>query len=154
MSLALALAKAKKLYVPKDNVEAALKRAIGPASGDVLQEVTYEVLGPSGIPCLIDCVTDNPTRTIARVKEMLNKYGGRMADVRYMFEPKSVISCTPLEGLTFDEIFELAIEGGAEDVETLDDGVLEVHTSDSRLTQTNFYPLLFRSLLLLLSCTP
>ncbi|EJT96823.1 YebC-like protein [Dacryopinax primogenitus] len=129
VSLQLILAKAKRLGVPRDNIESALKRAAGSDSKDAMQEVTYEVLGPGGVPCIIDCITDNPTRTIMRVKEQLNKFGGRLADVKYLFEEKAVFRCEPKEGQTFDDIFELAVDGGAEDVvQTEEDNEIEVRS--------------------------
>ncbi|KZP01247.1 DUF28-domain-containing protein [Calocera viscosa TUFC12733] len=122
VSLQLVLAKAKKLGVPKDNVEAALKRASGQDSKESMQEVTYEALGPGGVPCIIECMTDNSTRTVMRVKEMLNRFGGRLADVKYLFVEKAVFRVEPKDGQTFDEIFELALEGGAEDVVPTEEG--------------------------------
>ncbi|KZT51002.1 YebC-like protein [Calocera cornea HHB12733] len=140
VTLQMALARAKKLGVPKDNVEAALKRASGQDAKDALQEVTYEALGPGGVPCLMyvyyaqssmhddpdtsnrECMTDNPTRTVMRVKEMLNRYGGRLAEVKYLFESKAIFRVEPKKGQTFDEVFELALEGGAEDVVQDEDG--------------------------------
>jgi len=81
-----------------------------------MEEVTFEALGPSGVPYLIVCVTDNNARTVASIRQILSKHAGRLADVKYLFEEKGVIRLRLKEGQTFEEVFELAVDGGAEDV--------------------------------------
>jgi len=97
-----------------------------------MQVVTYEAFGPGQVACMIECVTDNPNRTVQRVKEQVNKHGGRMADVRYLFRAKSIFRLTPVEGESFEHVFWLALEGGAEEVRPiLGSDEIEIHAPSS-----------------------
>ncbi|GMK57548.1 hypothetical protein CspeluHIS016_0403820 [Cutaneotrichosporon spelunceum] len=127
--LAKALAAAKAAGVPKDNVERAFARARKIADGTG-KSVTFEAVAAGGkVALMVECVTENPSRTAGRVKEMLSKGGARISPVGFMFERKGVVRLSPIEGqedATFDNLFEAALEGGAEDVASVEgeDGMM------------------------------
>lgn len=119
-TLRLAVDKARTANMPKDNIQRAINRGTG--EGDdvaALEEITYEGYAPSGVAVLVDCVTDNKNRTLAEVKHTFSKFGGSLASagsVTWQFDQKGYISITA-EGVDFDEVFMVAAEAGAEDVE-------------------------------------
>ncbi|MGB3256652.1 MAG: YebC/PmpR family DNA-binding transcriptional regulator [Ornithinimicrobium sp.] len=119
-----AVQKAKKTSVPNDNIERALKRGSGAEAGGAAYEaLTYEGYAPGGVALLIECLTDNKNRAVMEVRTSLTRNGGAMADsgsVAYLFNRKGVV-LVPREGHTEDEILEIVLEAGAEDVITLDD---------------------------------
>ena len=83
--------KAHSFNMPKDNIERAIKRGTGQIEGEQIEEITYEAYGPSGIALIIEIITDNRNRTIAEIKHILNKFGGKLAEagsVKYMFDRK------------------------------------------------------------------
>jgi len=120
--LRLAVQNAKSVNMPKDRIEAAIKRASEKDSSDY-EEVTYQGYGPHGIGIIVDCATDNTTRTVANVRSYFNKYGGSLGktgSLDYMFEKKCVFRING-EGLDAEELeFEL-IDFGAEEVEKYTD---------------------------------
>lgn len=122
-ALRLAVEKARAANMPKDNIERAIQRGTGEGSDSgELEEITYEGYGPHGVAILVDVVTDNKNRSLAEVKHVFSRSGGSMASVGsvlWQFEQKGLIS-VDAEGVNFDELFLLAAEAGAEDVE--DDG--------------------------------
>lgn len=127
--LRLALDKANAANVPKDNIERAIKRASGDAEGQVMEEVTYEGYGTSGVAVLVECITDNRNRTVAEVRHAFSKHGGNLGadgSVAYLFNRVGQI------GLSADNdeehVIEVALESGAEDVVRDDDGNFEVIT--------------------------
>jgi YebC/PmpR family DNA-binding regulatory protein len=126
--LRLAVDKAKAQSMPKDNIDRALKRASGEGKeGEVYEEVFYEGYGPNGVAIIVQCVTENRNRTVAEIRHMLTRSGGNMGEVgsvSWQFRRAAVFSF-PLEGNNFDKIFELAVEGGADDV-SQDDEEIEV----------------------------
>lgn len=126
--LRLAVDKAKAQSMPKDNIDRAIKRASGEGKeGEVYEEVFYEGYGPNGVAIIIQCVTENRNRTVAEIRHLLSRSGGNMGEVgsvSWQFRRAAVFSF-PLEGNDFDKIFELAVEGGADDV-TQDDEEIEV----------------------------
>lgn len=119
-ALRLAIEKAKAANMPKDNIERAIQRGTGEGSEAVdLEKITYEGYAPYGVAVLVDVVTDNKNRTLAEVKHVFNRHGGNMASVGsvvWQFEQKGLISVAA-ERVNFDELFLLAAEAGAEDVE-------------------------------------
>jgi YebC/PmpR family DNA-binding regulatory protein len=129
-SLRLAIDKAKASNMPKDNIQRAMARGAG--GGDdaaVLEEITYEGYAPNGVAVLVDVVTDNKNRTLAEVKHIFNKYGGSLASagsVTWQFDQKGYISVSA-KNADFDEIFLVAAEAGAEDVE-LEDEEISIYT--------------------------
>jgi YebC/PmpR family DNA-binding regulatory protein len=124
--LALAVDKARAQNMPKDNIERAIKRGTGDSKeGGELEQVYYEGYAGHGIALMIEVVTDNRNRTVAEVRHMLSRSGGSMADagsVSWQFN-RVVSFSFPLEGHDPDQIFELAVEAGADDVDFDDDTV-------------------------------
>jgi YebC/PmpR family DNA-binding regulatory protein len=123
--LRLAIQNAKGVNMPKDRVEAAIKRASSKEEKD-LQEVIYEGYGPHGVPILVECATDNPTRTIANVRLHFSKNGGSVGtsgSVAFMFERKGVFKFDPSR-LKLDEVELDLIDAGAEDIESTGDEVV------------------------------
>lgn len=126
--LRLAIDKAKSMNMPKDNIQRAIDRATGVGKGEVLDEVTYEAYAPYGIALLVQALTDNRNRTVAEVRHATSKHGGNLADagsVAWQFERKGYIAIEP-NGVDADEIFDNAVEAGAEDVIVSDD-LIEVY---------------------------
>ncbi|MHC1740967.1 MAG: YebC/PmpR family DNA-binding transcriptional regulator [Anaerolineaceae bacterium] len=132
--LRLAVDKAKAQSMPKDNIERALKRASGEGKeGEIYEEVFYEGYGPNGVAIIIQCVTENRNRTVAEIRHMLTRSGGNMGEVgsvSWQFRRAAVFSF-PLEGHNFDKIFELAVEGGADDVSQDDEEITVVAPVES-----------------------
>lgn len=126
-SLRLAVAKAKEANMPKDNIEKAIKRGTGEIEGGELIDAVYEAYGPHSVGILVEVVTDNRNRAIADVRHAVNKYGGNMAEagaVSWQFKRKGYISIT--EEVDQDELFMVAAEAGADDVQ-FSDGVIEIY---------------------------
>lgn len=117
--LRLAIDKAKAQSMPKDNIDRAVKRASGEGKeGEVYEEVLYEGYAPHGAALIIECVTENRNRTVAEVRHLLTRSGGSMAEigaVSWQFKRAASFSF-PSDKFNFDKIFELAVEGGADDV--------------------------------------
>ncbi|MGB3186573.1 MAG: YebC/PmpR family DNA-binding transcriptional regulator [Ornithinimicrobium sp.] len=114
-----AVQKAKKTSVPNDNIERALKRGSGAESGGADYEaLTYEGYAPGGVALLIECLTDNKNRAVMEVRTSLTRNGGQMADsgsVAYLFNRKGVVVVAE-EGHSEDQILEVVLDAGAEDV--------------------------------------
>ncbi len=116
--LRLAIQNAKGANMPKDRVEAAIKRASSKEEKD-FQEVTYEGYAPHGVPVIVECATDNPTRTVANIRLHFSKNGGSMGNsgsVAFLFERKGVFKFDP-SALNLDEIELDLIDAGAEEIE-------------------------------------
>ena len=117
--LALAVDKAKSENMPKDNIERAIKRGTGEIQSADYVEATYEGYGPHGIAVFVEALTDNINRTVADVRHLFGKYGaglGQSGSVAFQFERKGYF-ILPVEGIDFDDLFLLAADAGAEDVE-------------------------------------
>jgi YebC/PmpR family DNA-binding regulatory protein len=133
-ALRLAVDKARTANMPKDNIERAIKRGTGELEGGQLEEVCYEGYAPHGAALLVKCLTDNRNRTLADVRRVFNRSGGNMAEagaVTWMFDTKGYLTVAR-DDLDPDEIFMMAVDAGAEDVEVSDDFV-EVYTQPSDL---------------------
>lgn len=130
-----AVYKAKKMSVPKDNIERAIKRGAGIGSESVSYDnIMYEGYGPNGVALLIECLTDNKNRAAAEVRTALSRNGANLADpgsVAYNFERKGVIVING-ENTTEDDVLLAALEAGAEEVEPHAQG-FEVITDPSDL---------------------
>ena len=127
--LRLAIEKAKAESMPKDNIDNAIKRGTGQLEGVTYEEVRYEGYGIGGAALMVDCLTDNKTRTVADVRHAFNKYGGNMGSegcVAFQFKHCGQMLFAP--GTDEDALMEAAIEAGADDVVTNDDGSIEVLT--------------------------
>lgn len=125
--LRLAIDKAKDVNMPKENIERAIKRGTGESKEGSYEEAMYEGYGPHGIALIIECVTENRNRTVADVRHILNRANGTMGEqgsVSWQFHRASYFSF-PDDDLDFDKIFELALEGGADDISN-EEGYIEV----------------------------
>ena len=132
--LRAAIAAAKSVNLPKDKIDTAIKKGTGELESETYEEVSYEGYGPGGIALLIESATDNRNRTVSEVKHILSKNGGSMGEsgcVNWMFERKGVVAF-PKEGFDEDQLLEIGLEAGAEDV--VDDGdAWEVRTAPEDL---------------------
>jgi YebC/PmpR family DNA-binding regulatory protein len=127
--LRLAVDKATENNMPKDNIERAIKRGTGDLEGVNYEEVRYEGYGISGAAVIVDCLTDNRTRTVADVRHAFAKYGGNLGtdgSVSFLFKHCGQLVFAP--GTDEEKLLEAALEAGAEDVVTHADGSIEVVT--------------------------
>lgn len=140
--LRLAFEIAKKLNMPKENVERAIKRGTNEPAGETLEEVSFEAYGPGNIAIIITGITDNRNRTLGEVKQILNQYNGKLVGegaVKWLFEKNGVITAdlaSQNEELKNKEKLEMtAIEAGAKDV-NWQDNVLNIYTNPDSLETT------------------
>jgi YebC/PmpR family DNA-binding regulatory protein len=127
--LRLAMEKAYEQNMPKDNVERAIKRGSGELDGVEYQELRYEGYGINGAAVMVDCMTDNKTRTVADVRHAFTKYGGNLGtdgSVAFMFKHCGQMYFAP--GTNEDGLMEVALNAGADDIINNDDGSIEVIT--------------------------
>ncbi|HEY9199171.1 MAG TPA: YebC/PmpR family DNA-binding transcriptional regulator [Gammaproteobacteria bacterium] len=127
--LRLAVDKALTANMTKDTIERAIKRGAGALEGEHYEEVRYEGYGPGGAAVLVDCMTDNRNRTAGDVRHAFSKYGGNLGtdgSVAYLFTKLGVLSYPA--GSDEDKLMEVALEAGAQDVVTNDDGAIDVLT--------------------------
>ena len=125
--LRLAIEKAKAQSLPKDNMDNAIKRGTGQLEGVTYEEIRYEGYGIGGAAVMVDCLTDNKTRTVADVRHAFSKHGGNMGaegSVAFQFKHCGQFLFAP--GTSEDKVMEAALEAGAEDVLTNEDGSVEV----------------------------
>ncbi len=130
-----AISKAQAANMPKDTMVRAIGRGAGDETGTNLEEITYEGYGVAGVAVLVECMTDNKNRTVAEVRHAFSKQGGNLGttgSVAYLFEKKGVISFAP--GVNEEIILEKALEAGADDVVTHDDGSVDVLMSPEVFT--------------------
>jgi YebC/PmpR family DNA-binding regulatory protein len=123
--LKAAIEQAKTMDMPKENIDRAIKRGTGELAGEALESVSFEGFGPGGIAIIINGITDNKNRALGEVRTVLNQNGAKMAGegaVAWMFDKKGVISVS-LDGKTKEDLEMSAIEAGADDVKSFDDGV-------------------------------
>jgi len=109
---------ARNANMPKDNIERAVKRGTGELEGVNYEEITYEGYGPGGVAVLVEALTDNKNRTVAEIRHIFDKYNGNLGEtgcVSWMFDKKGMIEVAS-RGLSEDEVMELALESGAQDV--------------------------------------
>ena len=127
--LRLAIDNAKAANMPADNIERAIKKATGELEGITYQELMYEGYGSGGVAMLIEVATDNKNRSVADVRHLFSKYNGSMGEngsVAWMFDRKGIIAL-PIQNKTEDEIMDIVLEAGAEDLQTEED-FFEVQT--------------------------
>jgi len=125
--LRLALEKASAGNVPKDTVNKAIQRGSGRLEGVSYEEIRYEGYGAGGAAIIVDCLTDNRTRTVAEVRHAFSKFGGNLGtdgSVAYQFRHCGQFVFAP--GTPEDRVFEVGLESGADDVQRADDGSVEV----------------------------
>lgn len=127
--LRAAVAEAKEENMPADNITRAIKKGTGELEGVNYEEIRYEGYGINGAAIIIDCLTDNKQRAVADVRHALTKFGGNLGtdgSVAFMFKHCGSILYEP--GTSEDKVMEIALEAGAEDVVTDEDGSIEVIT--------------------------
>jgi len=118
--LRAAIAAARAVNMPKDNIERAIKKAAGGDDDTIYTEVRYEGYGPGGVAIIVDGLTDNKNRTASDIRSTFTKYGGSLGEsnsVIFQFDRVGEIG-SPLEKASSDDMFEAALEAGAEDVQS------------------------------------
>jgi YebC/PmpR family DNA-binding regulatory protein len=146
--LRLAMDKAREANMTKDSVQNAVKRGIGQLEGVSYEEIRYEGYGPGGAAVIVDCLSDNRTRTVAEVRHAFTKNGGNLGSdgsVAYLFKHCGLFVFAP--GASEEKLMEAALEAGAEDVVANDDGSIEVlcapndfHAVKAALEKAGFKP--------------
>ena len=124
--LKIALERCKKFNVPKDNIDRAIKRGLG-GDGEGYEDISYEGYGPGGVAIFVEASTNNPTRTVANVRNFFNKNGGSLGtsgSLEFIFDRKAVFMI-PSEGIDEDEFTLEMIDAGADEIE-LEDNLFEV----------------------------
>lgn len=128
--LRLAIIKANAVNMPKDTIERTIKKAAGELEGVSYEEIRYEGYALGGVAVMVECLTDNRNRTVAEVRHAFSKHGGNLGtdgSVGYLFTKVGVLNFAP--GVSEDKVMEVALEAGADDIVTADDGSIEVLTS-------------------------
>jgi len=121
--LRLAIEKAQAANMPAENIKRAIQKGTGELPGINYEEVTYEGYGPGGVALMIESVTDNKNRTVAEIRHLLEKYGGKLGaanSVSRLFHRKGILTI-PREGFNEDDIMGIALEAGADDMRTDED---------------------------------
>ncbi len=134
--LRLAMDKAGDANMPKDKVQEAIKRGTGQLEGVDYEEIRYEGYGIGGAAVMVDCLTDNRTRTVAEVRHAFSKHGGNLGtdgSVAFLFKHCGQMLFAP--GLSEDTVMEAALEAGADDILVNEDGSIEVLTGPASLAQ-------------------
>lgn len=140
--LRMAIAKAKEVNMPNDNIQRAIKRGVGQSEADNYEETYYEGYGPGGVALLVRILTDNRNRTASDMRYIFSRNNGNLGEagcVAWMFSPKGLVTI-PVEtaGKTEEEMFEMVIEAGAEDLQTNDE-FFEVYTDPGDLEKVRQY---------------
>jgi YebC/PmpR family DNA-binding regulatory protein len=129
--LRAAVAEAKANNMPKDNIDRAIKRGTGEIEGVTYEEITYEAYGPGGVALMVETMTDNSNRTTPEIRHMLEKHGGNLGapgSVRFQFERKGYFAVDKT-AVDEDKLMEIALEAGADDLQTDDPEAFEVYAS-------------------------
>ena len=124
-ALRLAVERAKAVSMPASNIQRAIDKATGNLQGVHYDEITYEGYGPNGVAIMVECMTDNKNRTVASIRHAFTKNGGSMGEsgcVAWMFDKKGIITVQRSD--KDDEIMEIAMENGANDIKEFDDFIL------------------------------
>ncbi len=137
-----AIAAAKSVNLPKDKIEAAIRKGTGQDAGGDIIEIAYEGYAPGGIAVIVETATDNKNRTVAEVRHIFSKHGGTMGEsgaVSWMFDRLGVITLSKEKYPTEDDVMSLALEAGADDVQD-DDDIWTIHTAmeDFNIVRDNF----------------
>ena len=128
--LRAAVDNALSVNMPRDTIDRAVKRGAGGEDGAEVEELTYEGYGPSGVAILVEAMTDNRNRTVAEVRHAFTKYGGNLGtdgSVAYLFSKQGLLSFSADNNE--ETILEIALEAGAEDVDSDESGITTVFTS-------------------------
>ncbi len=139
--LADAIAKAKAVNMPNDNIKRCIAKASGELSGANYEELTYEGYGPSGSAIIIKTLTDNKNRTVDYVRTVMRKHGGQLGNsgcVSFTFTTMGILIVERTPELSEDTLMEYALDAGADDVITEDDAY-EIHTSVASFSAVRTY---------------
>ncbi len=139
--LADAIAKAKAVNMPNDNIKRCIAKAAGELSGANYEELTYEGYGPAGSALIIKTLTDNKNRTVDYIRTAIRKHGGSLGNsgcVSFTFQTMGIIIIERTPNLSEDQVMEYALEAGADDVITEDDA-FEIHTQVSAFSSVRKY---------------
>ncbi len=131
--LRTAIAKAKSVSMPADNIQRAIKKGTGELQGVSYEEITYEGYGPGGVAVLVEVLTDNKNRTVSDIRHIFSRHNGNLGEagsVAWMFSKKGYFVFSKAD-VTEDRLMEVALEAGADDVREQDDGTFEVVTEPS-----------------------
>ena len=123
VKLRYAIDKAKAANMPKDTIERAILKGAGQLEGQTLEELVYEGYGPAGVAVMVEVLTDNKNRTASELRKLFDVHGGNLGgtgSVAWMFQPRGLITVKK-DAIGEDQLMEIALEAGAEDVQTLDD---------------------------------
>ena len=123
-----AIQAAKTQNMPMANIERAIAKGTGQIEGESYEETSYEAYGPGGVAILMKAMTDNKNRTVSEIRHLLTKMDGNLAtsgSVAYLFETKGIISVAK-EGTTEDDVLLVAIDAGAEDIQSVEDGFVVI----------------------------
>ena len=126
-----AVAEAKANNMPKDNIERAIKRGTGEIEGAQYEELTYEGYGPGGVAVIVEALTDNGNRTTPEIRRIFEKHGGNLGtpgSVKFQFEKKGYFAVEK-SATSEDKLMEVALEAGADDLQTDDADVFEIYTA-------------------------
>jgi len=126
-----AVDKALAANMPRDTITRAIKRGTGEAGGAAIEEIRYEGYGPNGVAVLVECTTDNRNRAVSEVRHAFSKHGGNLGtdgSVAYLFEAVGSIVFAEDQGADEERIMEIALEAGADDIDSAE-GIIEVVTS-------------------------
>ncbi|HUP63580.1 MAG TPA: YebC/PmpR family DNA-binding transcriptional regulator [Thermoanaerobaculia bacterium] len=129
--LRAAVAEAKAANMPKDNIERAIKRGTGEIEGLTYEEITYEGYGPGGVAIIVEALTDNTNRTTPEIRHMFEKHGGNLGtpgSVKFQFEKKGYFAVEK-SAVDEDKLMEIALEAGADDLQTGDAEAYEIYAS-------------------------
>lgn len=124
-----AITKALKANMKRDTIDNAIKRGAGGLEGESMMEMRYEGYGPGGVAVLVDCLTDNKNRTVSEVRHAFSKCGGNLGtdgSVAYLFDKKGEILLG--KGSSEEEVMEIALDAGAEDIFVEENGQIEITT--------------------------
>jgi YebC/PmpR family DNA-binding regulatory protein len=135
--LRAAVAEAKANNMPKDNIDRAIKRGSGELDGVTYEELTYEGYGPGGVAIMVEVMTDNTNRTTPEIRHTFEKYGGNMGtpgSVRFQFDRKGYFAVEK-SAVSEDKLMEVALEAGADDLQTEEAEVFEIYTSSDAFEQ-------------------
>lgn len=134
--LRTAIDKALTANMTRDTVDRAIKRGTGGLEGANMEEIRYEGYGPGGVAVIVDCLTDNRNRTVGEVRHAFTKCGGNLGtdgSVAYLFSKKGFLTFAP--GSNEDQIIEIGLEAGAEDISPNEDKSIDVLTSPESFAQ-------------------
>jgi len=129
-SLRLAVKKAKASNMPATNIERAIKKGTGDIPGIIYENYIYEGYGPGGVAIMMEVMTENKNRTVPDIRHLMSKYDGNLGEsgcVGFQFEKKGIIRIENLD-VDIDQVFDIALEAGADDINTESDDIIEILT--------------------------